>query len=117
MAIHIPQNIKFLLSVNKISRTAIAEVCEVNPVTISHWTAGRQSPKIEQLMRISKFFDISLDDLVGKPLTNNFASKSEVEEPVELYGNRVNLLEELTTQLLNTIKDHDKRITLLEHTS
>ena len=118
MNIHIPQNIKYLLSVYNISRIALAKICDVNPVTISHWTAGRQTPKIDQLMKISTHFDISLDDLVVRQLVKVGPSKdASVDEPIEEYGNRVHLLEEITSQMLTRLKDQEQRINALEKES
>lgn len=117
MDIHIPQNIKYLLSVNNVSRNALAEICSVNPVTISHWTAGRQSPKIDQLMKISAHFEISLDDLVKRQLVKGYEQKSSSSEPKIQYSTRVNLLEEITAQMLSRLKDQEKRINILEQAS
>jgi len=52
----------------KINETVaeFAKEVEVAPRTVKAWEAGRQSPKILTLIKISKLFGVRIDYLVGR---------------------------------------------------
>ena len=56
--------LKLLRKENKINQTKLAKELKVSPKTISHWETGYTEPSIAQLISISKFFNISLDELI-----------------------------------------------------
>lgn len=49
---------------NKISQEELAEILSVTRQTISNWENGKFYPDIDALVKISKCFNISLDDLL-----------------------------------------------------
>ena len=49
----------------KLSQEQLAEKLDVNRQTISNWENGKFYPDIDALVKISKCFNISLDDLLS----------------------------------------------------
>ncbi|MBP3597780.1 MAG: helix-turn-helix transcriptional regulator [Clostridia bacterium] len=50
---------------NNLSQEQLAEKLEVSRQTISNWENGKFYPDIDALVRISRYFNISLDDLLS----------------------------------------------------
>lgn len=48
-----------------LSQEQLAEILNVSRQTISNWENGRFYPDIDALVKISKYFNISLDDLLA----------------------------------------------------
>lgn len=49
----------------KISQTTLSEVVNTTQDTISLWEKGERTPDIERLIKLSNYFKISLEDLIG----------------------------------------------------
>ena len=58
------ENLKALRKENKIDQTKLANELKVSPKTVSHWETGYTEPSIAQLISLSKFFNVSLDELI-----------------------------------------------------
>ena len=53
-------------SANDLGQKQLAEILKISVKTVSHWETGYGEPSISQLIAIADFFEISLDDLVGR---------------------------------------------------
>lgn len=60
------ENLKILRSANNIGQKEIADLLNISIKTVSHWETGYCEPSIAQLIKLSDFFGISIDELVGK---------------------------------------------------
>ena len=47
----------------------IARVLDISETTLSKWINGKQVPKITDLIKITKVFNCSIDQLIGMPDT------------------------------------------------
>lgn len=64
-----------------ISQEELAEKIEVTRQTISNWETGETSPNLEQAAKLSQFYQVSLDELVGNDIQNiALAKMSNVEK-------------------------------------
>ena len=61
-----PHNLKFLRAAKGLSQKELAELLDTTLKTISHWETGYSEPSIGQLIALADFFDVTLDDLVGR---------------------------------------------------
>lgn len=50
---------------NNISQARIADLLNMSKMAISHWEKGNSEPSIEQLKILARFFDVSVDYLIG----------------------------------------------------
>ena len=48
-----------------ISQVEIAKLLSMSKMAISHWEKGNSEPSIDQLKVLARFFDVSIDYLVG----------------------------------------------------
>ncbi|MCI9405051.1 MAG: helix-turn-helix transcriptional regulator [Clostridia bacterium] len=46
----------------------VAQALNVSLKTVSHWETGYSEPSVEQLKLLAKYFDVSVDELVGAEL-------------------------------------------------
>ena len=58
-------NIKILRLGSGMTQQELADIIEVNVNTIRAWEQELKSPSLNNLMRLSEFFHISIDDLIG----------------------------------------------------
>ena len=65
---NIADNLKRLRSENEMTQSDLAQVLHTTEKTISHWETGYSEPSVSQLINIADYFDISLDELVGRKL-------------------------------------------------
>lgn len=64
--IKIVARIKYLMEAEKISQYSLAKKLGISQSTICNWLNGKKEPSIESLWKLSDFFDVSIDYLVGK---------------------------------------------------
>ncbi len=60
-----PKNLKDLRIAKGLGQAELAGILQTSLKTISHWETGYSEPSIAQLISLAKFFDVTLDDLVG----------------------------------------------------
>ena len=60
------ENLKSMRQLKNIGQKELAEVLNTTVKTVSHWETGYSEPSISQLIAISNFFEVSIDELVGK---------------------------------------------------
>ena len=58
------ENLKSLRKENRIDQSELASELKVSPKTVSHWETGYTEPSVEQLVTLSKIFNVSLDELI-----------------------------------------------------
>ena len=57
--------LKELRKENNISQVEIAKILNMSKMAISHWEKGNSEPSIEQLKVLARYFDVTIDYLVG----------------------------------------------------
>lgn len=68
-------NVLYIRKQNKLSQAALAAAISVNPRSISKWELEHQNPTIDELLKLSEAFNISLDRLVKTNLNKSEKSK------------------------------------------
>ncbi|NLK94704.1 MAG: helix-turn-helix transcriptional regulator [Clostridiales bacterium] len=69
--------IKSLRELKRITQTELSEQLDVSPSTVGMWEQNRRTPDAEMLKKISEFFDVSLDYLLGKTTIKNYSEKNQ----------------------------------------
>ena len=59
-------NLRYYRKTNRMTQKELASVLGTNNTNISNWEKGISKPDIETLIRISKYFEVSLDELLFK---------------------------------------------------
>ena len=65
------ENLKQLRIAEDIGQTKLAEALNISVKSISHWETNYTEPSIAQLIQLADFFDITLDELVGRTERNS----------------------------------------------
>ena len=60
------ENLKILRKTNKIDQSTLAKMLSVSTKTVSHWETSYTEPSISQLILLANFFDVSVDELIGR---------------------------------------------------
>lgn len=77
------KNLIFLCKKLRITQEQLALQVDKRQSTIGNWKNKVSSPDVEDLIRISQFFDISLDDLVLKDLEHVHLFQSDSGKKIE----------------------------------
>lgn len=63
---NLSENLKGLRKAKGIGQTELAEVLNVSAKSVSHWETGYTEPSVSQLISLADYFDVSLDELLGR---------------------------------------------------
>ena len=74
------QNILELRKKNGLSQEQLGEKVDVTRQTISNWELEETTPNPEQLKRLSKALNVSVDDLIDNDIQNVVLSKIKITE-------------------------------------
>jgi transcriptional regulator with XRE-family HTH domain len=58
--------VKHLRESKKMTKTFVAESCGISPQCLGHYERGKMMPGMVVLIRLSDFFGVTIDYLVGK---------------------------------------------------
>lgn len=64
------EQLKTLRKINGLTQKELAEKLKIKQNLYSDWENGKSEPNIEMLVRISDYFDVSLDYLMGGKMKN-----------------------------------------------
>jgi len=95
------KNIKKIRSIKKLSQAAFAELFGLKRSSIGAWEEGRAEPKLEIIIKIAKYFSISVDHLVNSEITVNELSRFDL---FDKYINGDQKKEEDTYKSINIAK-------------
>lgn len=70
----LPQNIRFLRKRLNLSQTAFAESVDMNRGNIASYEKGSAEPNTTKLLRIARFFGVSLHDLLENDLAASWGT-------------------------------------------
>jgi transcriptional regulator with XRE-family HTH domain len=71
------ENLQVLRKQNHLSQEELAEKCQVSRQAIAKWERGESVPTIEKLIYLAGFYDVSLDELVGRIVVNKYTKIKE----------------------------------------
>ena len=94
----IGERINTLLAERNITQKELANYLDVKPNIISYFCSGARTPNIEQLIMISKYFNVPADYLLG--LTNSQSNDSGIKAAVDVTG--------LTEDAVNDLISYNK---------
>ena len=62
------ENLKSLRKSKGIGPSALAEALNISVKTVSHWETGYTEPSVALLIQLANYFDITIDELVGRTI-------------------------------------------------
>ena len=63
----IGENIQYLRKKRSLTQEALAELLGVSRQTVAKWESGESAPDLDAAGRLSRVFDVSLDELIALP--------------------------------------------------
>lgn len=101
-----PSNLKELREQNNLSQKELASYIGINRSTLSYYESGQSEPTLTNLIKLSNYFDCSIDSLVfGLNNQENLNSNKYNTYTIKL-NNIISQLENLNIQkLISNIKD------------
>lgn len=77
------ENLKILRTYKNLSQDKLAEELGLSRSLIGMWESGQRKPSYETLELIADFFNVRLDDLSGRTVSNNLFSPQITDDIVE----------------------------------
>lgn len=100
----IGQRINSLLALKGKKQKELAEYLGVKDNIISYYVKGERSPNTEQIIKISKYFDVSTDYILG--LSDTSSTDPSIKSIVDYTGLNENTISVLN-KTINTFKNYD----------
>lgn len=61
-----PRNLQRMRERRRMDRKALGECCGLSKNAIGRYERGEREPSLSALVSIAEFFDVTIDDLVGR---------------------------------------------------
>lgn len=94
---NISQRLKDLLKINKIKQRELAKRIDVTEVSITRYVKGDRNPRLEELVKIAKTLNVSVDFLIGndeRPAGDSLKRIAELQREIQYRDNRIAELEQ-----------------------
>ncbi len=62
------ENLKYQRELHKLSQEELAKQTNIKQANISRWEAGNVIPNIDFCVKLADFYEISLDELIGREI-------------------------------------------------
>ena len=66
MKITFAENLKMLRENSKLTQQQLADALHTTQRKVSYWESGKIEPDLENLWKICDYFDISIEELIGR---------------------------------------------------
>lgn len=76
--------LKELREQNNLSQQDLALILKVSPSTISNWESGKRQPDIQMIVDIANYFNVSVDDVLGRTIENRVRSANQENHTLEI---------------------------------
>lgn len=89
------KNLTHLMEINDMSRNDLAKAVGIAPSTVNSWfNRGYENISLKTLLKLSRFFNITIDELVDGSIADNYKEINEIKRIRELlkkYENKLAL--------------------------
>lgn len=65
---YLPTNLRYLREKNKYTQRLVAKVLDIERSSYAYYELGASEPNLDNLSRLARFFDVTLDDLINRDL-------------------------------------------------
>ena len=97
---YLSKNIKFLRQKNGLTQEELAKIVEKSRVLISQWESDDREITTEDIIKLSDYFNVPMDSLVGKDLRNQSDSLDELDI---LFDKNKDILTEADKNIMKAI--------------
>ena len=89
------KNLTHLMEINNMSRNDLAKAVGIAPSTVNSWfNRGYENISLKTLLKLSRFFNITIDELVDGSIADNYQELNEIKrirEFLKKYENKLAL--------------------------
>ena len=103
----ISSNIKFLRLQKGLTQEELANIVNKSRVLISQWESDSREITTEDIIKLSDYFNIPMDNLVGKDLRNN--QNNTYNELELLFDKHKDILTDRDKNIIKTIIEERKK--------
>ncbi len=103
----ISSNIKFLRLQKGLTQEELANIVNKSRVLISQWESDSREITTEDIIKLSDYFNIPMDNLVGKDLRNN--QNNTYNELELLFDKHKDILTDSDKNIIKTIIEERKK--------
>lgn len=83
---YLQDNLRFLRKSRGYNQADFGAFIDIKGENISNYERGNTLPSITTIAKVAAFFEVTIDDLVNKNLSNKTTTSNRVEEPFVPYG-------------------------------
>ncbi len=98
--IHLSENIRHLRKLEKISQKELAESLEIPRSTLNNWERGSSEPKLESIIKLAEYFDVSVGDLIEDNI--EYLQKGDYDNGVKVLALTLDELERPNVELVES---------------
>lgn len=74
------KNLTHLMEINNMSRNDLAKAVGIAPSTVNSWyNRGYENISLKTLLKLSRFFNITIDELVDGSIADNYKELNEIK--------------------------------------
>lgn len=106
--LYFSKNLKFLRELRGLSQNKLAELARVNQTTIARWESEEVSPSLDNIYDVALVLNVSISDLTGKDLSNEYSSKN-FDELELLFDKHKDILTDSDKAVIKTIIEERKK--------
>ncbi len=66
------EELKYQREIRNLSQSDLARATGLKQQMISHWEANKGSPSIEAIVTLADYYDLSIDELIGREKKSKF---------------------------------------------
>ena len=83
MAYYLAKNLKFLRKNKGVNQTQVSDLVGKGNTTIANWEKEISEPNISEILIISNYFEVSIDDLLNNELSNTHLLKNDNSQNID----------------------------------
>jgi len=113
MANKFARNLKILRKISGKSQAELALIVNKGQTTIGNWETGMSEPNMEEMILLSNFFGVSLNDFLIKELTHDLETQNMVNEdpvPYKTQCQTCDMKDEIITALKGQVEALEKAV-------
>lgn len=99
-SIHLSTNIRHLRKLKKMSQNELAEVLEIPRSTLNNWERGTAEPRLQDIIRIADYFEISLGDIISTKA--EYLQETDYSDEVKVLAVTLNEMDMSNVELVDS---------------
>lgn len=100
------KNIKYLRNSKGLTQDDIAKIVNKSRVSVSHWEADEREITTEDIIKLSDYFNVPMDSLIGQNLA---LTENKIDETEVLFDKYKQYLSEKDKNIIKAVLEETKK--------